>query len=253
MSTPSTASSHEGQVLTTNAELYDEWAKTYDTDGNVLPAVDEVEFNKHVVPALRAQGSKGDVRLLEIGCGTGRNTAKYPQLLTPGSTIYAIDISEGMMDEAKKKLEGASCKIHWALLDFQTQGDELASLVGEPVDIVISTLVLEHVGLDVFFATIAKHLRSGGWAWVSTMHPFIGRVTGACFRREDGVKVRGVSSNYEIEEVVASAKKHGLELGCPVVESGVGDDEAEALEKFGARAKKCVGWKIFAGALFLKV
>ncbi|KAJ3531943.1 hypothetical protein NMY22_g7947 [Coprinellus aureogranulatus] len=236
MSAPSTASSHEGQVLTTNTELYDEWAKTYDTDGNVLPAVDEVEFNTHVVPALRAQGSKGDVRLLEIGCGTGRNTAKYPQLLTPGSTIYAIDISEGMMDEAKKKLEGASCKIHWALLDFQTQGDELASFVGEPVDIVISTLVLEHVGLDVFFATIARHLR----------------VTGAGFRREDGVKVRGVSSNYEIEEVVASAKKHGLELGCPVVESGVGDDEAEALEKFGARAKKCVGWKIFVGALFLK-
>lgn len=251
MSQP-TSSTFEAGVHTTNVELYNQWASTYDTDGNVLPAVDEVEFNTHVVPALRAQGAKGDIRLLEIGCGTGRNTAKLPELLTPGSTIYAIDVSEGMMNEAKKKLEDAPTKIHWALLDFQTQGSELDALVGEPVDIVISTLVLEHVELDAFFATVSKHLKSGGWAWVSTMHPFIGKFTGAGFRREDGAKVRGVSSNYEIEEVVSSAKKYGLELGCPVVESGVGDDRAEALAKFGPRAMKCVGWKIFVGALFIK-
>lgn len=252
MSQPSPSTFEEG-VKRTNVELYNEWASTYDTDGNILPAVDEIEFNKHVVPALRAQGAKGDIRLLEIGCGTGRNTAKLPQLLSSGSTIYAIDVSEGMMNEAKKKLEGTATQIQWALLDFQTQGSELDTLVGEPVDVIISTLVLEHVALDAFFATVSKHLKAGGWAWVSTMHPFIGRFVGAGFRREDGVKVRGVSNNYEIEEVVSSAKKHGLDLGCPVVESGVGDNEAEALEKFGARAKKYIGWNIFAGALFLKV
>jgi 2-polyprenyl-3-methyl-5-hydroxy-6-metoxy-1,4-benzoquinol methylase len=251
MPSPVTSTS-DLDVHTSNTELYNEWAKTYDTDGNVLPAVDEVEFNKHVVPALQGQGSKGDTRLLEIGCGTGRNTAKLPKLLTPGSTIYAIDVSEAMMGEAKRKLRDAS-NVRWALLDFQTQGDELVSFVGEPVDIVISTLVLEHVELDAFFRTIGKHLKSGGWAWISTMHPFIGKVTGASFRREDGVKVRGVSTNYEIEEVVASAKRHGLELGCPVVESGVGDDEARAVATFGPRAKKCIGWNIFVGALFIKL
>ncbi|KAF6764988.1 S-adenosyl-L-methionine-dependent methyltransferase [Ephemerocybe angulata] len=240
------------QQFTSNVDLYNGWSATYDIDGNVMPAVDDVIFNDRVVPLLKS--TEGDVRVLEIGCGTGRNTIKLRQHLSPGSTIYAVDVSDGMMQQAKKKLEGNSANVNWAILDLQTQGEELAAFVGQPVDIFISTLVLEHIKLDAFFATLGAHLKSGGWAWVSNMHPFIGMHTGAGYKTgKDGVRVRGVSANYEMQEVVDAAKKYGLEVEGDIVEAGVGDDEVEAVRQFGPRAKKCVGWKIFAGFLFKKV
>ncbi|KAJ2932133.1 hypothetical protein H1R20_g4956, partial [Candolleomyces eurysporus] len=263
----------ETKHYTTNVDLYDGWASTYDTDGNILPMVDDLVFNERIVPLLLSSSASGPKRVLEIGCGTGRNTVKIKQNLPLGSTIYAIDVSEGMMAEAQKKIHemgyGASSSstpssgfticvitdVQWALIDVQTQRLELTALIGEndPVDIVISTLVLEHVGLDTFFSAVTAHLKVGGWAWISTMHPFIGANTGAGYRRsEDGVKVHGVSYNYEIQEVVDAAKVHGLEVDGEIVEAGVGDDEQEAVAKFGQRAKKAVGWKIFAGFLFRK-
>ncbi|KAJ2916249.1 hypothetical protein MD484_g4168, partial [Candolleomyces efflorescens] len=265
--------SGETKLYGSNVDLYDGWASTYDTDGNILPMVDDLVFNARVVPLLLSSSSSGPKRVLEIGCGTGRNTVKIKQNLPLGSTIYAIDVSEGMMAEAKKKIHemgyGASSSstpssgftisvitdVQWALLDVQSQRAELNALVGEgdPVDIVISTLVLEHVGLDAFFSAVGAHLKVGGWAWISSMHPFIGANTGAGYRRsEDGTKVHGVSYNYEIQEVMDAAKVHGLKVEGEVVEAGVGDDEKEAVAKFGARAKKAVGWKIFVGFLFRK-
>lgn len=237
--------------FTSNTELYNGWSSTYDTDGNVLPAVDEVVFNERIVPLLQAM--KDDVRVLEIGCGTGRNTVKLRQILSPGSTIYAVDVSEGMMQQAKKKFEDPA-SIDWALLDLQAQGEELASFVGEEqVDIFISTLVLEHVALDAFFGTLSRHLKAGGWAWVSTMHPSIGDKTGAGYRRSDtGVRVRGESTNYEIEEVVEAARKYGLKLDGEVVEAGVGAEEVEAVRVFGPRARKWLGYDIFVGVLLRK-
>ncbi|KAL8954234.1 MAG: hypothetical protein Q9183_007251, partial [Haloplaca sp. 2 TL-2023] len=55
-------------------ETYNQWASTYDTDGNFLQALDSMMMQhllqdfKATLPPLSKQ------RLIDLGCGTGRNT-----------------------------------------------------------------------------------------------------------------------------------------------------------------------------------
>ena len=67
------------------------------------------KFVKHKI-AQRVKGLKNDipqsnVTILEIGCGTGEYT-KQLAINFPKSNIYAFDISEEMIKEAKKKCKG---------------------------------------------------------------------------------------------------------------------------------------------------
>src|SRR5262245_22666575 len=72
---------------------YDLWAKVYDHDANPLQALEE--------PVVRA--ALGDVReldVLDLGCGTGRHAL---WLAEQGANVTAVDFSEGMLDEARRK------------------------------------------------------------------------------------------------------------------------------------------------------
>ena len=231
--------------------FYDAWAATYDTDGNDLQRLDSAAF-KNIKPLLFSVLQK-PVRLLDLGCGTGRNTSKLRGMLPPGSTLYAVDGSEGMLAQARAGMpaEPSQVEVRWCSLDFTRQQADLAAFVGcAPVDAVISTLVLEHVMLDQFFAVVAKTLIVGGWAWVTGMHPDMGQ-SRAGFRRDDGVKVHGISYIHELEETIIAAKNAGLRLVGNVEERGV-DDEF-AVQELGERAKKWVGKRLHVGMLFERV
>ncbi|TFK22679.1 S-adenosyl-L-methionine-dependent methyltransferase, partial [Coprinopsis marcescibilis] len=263
--------------MTDNAGLYDEWARTYDSDGNVLQMLDSEAFEVVVIPLLRA--TDRPLRVLELGCGTGRNTVRVRGCVPGGSVVYAVDGSAGMVEAARRKigdLEGAEVeaegeakvKVEWALIDLSTQQRELCALlaasaggqVGEgrgeegwKVDAVVSTLVLEHVELDTFFGLIGMVLKPGGWAWVTDMHPEMG-ASRAGFRREaDGAKVLGSSVNHSIGDTLASSRLCGLELVGEVHEKGVGGQLDQAVERYGPRARKWVGKNIFSAFLFSKV
>ncbi|KAH6919242.1 S-adenosyl-L-methionine-dependent methyltransferase [Coprinopsis sp. MPI-PUGE-AT-0042] len=260
MSTPTSTSQNQIN-LDNNADLYNEWAKIYDSDGNVLQQLDSLAFNDTVLPLLSSSPSPGPLKILELGCGTGRNTVLLKKHAPDGSTIYAIDISEKMMDEAKRKIDSSTASnvsVKWALIDLQTQQNELETFLTEgsaednKPDVVISTLVLEHVALDAFFSVVGDVLKPGGWAWVTDMHPEMGEGR-ASFFKEDGTRVLGVSVMHAIEETVESATKFGLELVGEVDARGVGDVEDEALQRFGPRAKKWVGKKMLCGMMFRKL
>lgn len=85
------------------SSFFDEFSKTYDKFAfgqslgtNYLSKI-ETEF------ILKNFSIKKRDKVLDIGMGTGRNTKL---LLNNGATVEGIDISKGMMDEAKKKLKG---------------------------------------------------------------------------------------------------------------------------------------------------
>lgn len=69
----------------------------YDHDGNPLPALEE----PHVRSAL---GDVRGYRVLDLGCGTGRHTA---WLARAGAHATAVDFSEQMLEQARRKLHGA--------------------------------------------------------------------------------------------------------------------------------------------------
>jgi len=134
---------------------YDRWAASYDHDGNPLQGLEE--------PVVRA--AVGDVRgktVLDLGCGTGRHSL---WLASRGAAVTAVDFSEGMLAEARRKPGAES--IRFVVHDLHTP------LPFAPeFDLVVSGLVLEHLReLDGFFAEMRRVLRPGGRAVVSAMHP----------------------------------------------------------------------------------
>ena len=72
---------------------YDRWSLVYDHDANPHIALEE--------PLLREQlGSVRGVAVLDLGCGTGRHSL---WLASAGAVVTALDISEGMLAQARLK------------------------------------------------------------------------------------------------------------------------------------------------------
>jgi len=203
---------------------YDRWAVVYDHDANPLPALEE--------PVVRR--AVGDVRgldVLDLGCGTGRHAL---WLAAGGATVTAVDFSEGMLQESRRK-PGAD-QVRWLCHDLHSP---LPFERGE-FDLVVSGLVLEHLReLDGFFAEIARVLKPARRAVVSSMHPAM-FLRGSQARFTDpatGELVQPGSIAHSIGAFVMAAGRAELRL------TGIEEisPDAEFAEKF-PRAEKYVGW-----------
>jgi SAM-dependent methyltransferase len=250
-----------------NHELYNRWANVYDTDGNILQAIDET-----LLPALLSLAHKSllttpssPITIIELGCGTGRNTVK---LLDPALSVgnkvkemYALDFSPGMLEVAKKRCSNlllsskpTTITSDLNFLEFDALNPSSAPAVKElqgKADLVLSTLVLEHLPIDIFFSTLASFLKpsGGGYVVVTNMHAEMGRRGQAGFVDvETGIKVRGTSFNYEVEEVVEEGRKWGFELMGEMGERAVREEDLE-VGGLGERGRKWIGTKVWFGCV----
>ena len=211
-------------VLATVRHGYDRWAVVYDHDANPLPALEE--------PVVRqAIGDPAGLNALDLGCGTGRHAL---WLATAGAKVTALDFSEGMLDEARRK-RGAE-QVRFVRHDIHTA---LPFEDGE-FDLVVSGLVLEHLReLGAFFTEVKRVLKSGGRAVVSAMHPAM-FLRGSQARFTDpttGELIQPGSVPHSISEFVMAAIRAELQL--------VRLEEHSPDLEFAARyprAEKYVGW-----------
>jgi len=74
-------------------QAYQEWAVTYDSDRNLTRDLDQ-QVTVTVLGSLRFES------VLEIGCGTGKNTALLAGI---ARRVHAIDRSAAMIARAKEK------------------------------------------------------------------------------------------------------------------------------------------------------
>ena len=204
-------------------EGYDRWAAVYDTDGNPLVALDD-----SVVPRVL-----GDVRardVLDLGCGTGRHTAR---LARDGARVTALDFSPGMLARAKERV--TSAPVRWVQADLT----ERFPFDDDAFDVVLSCLALEHVrDLEPVFVEARRVLRPSGLLVVSDMHPWMRhRGTQANFDDESGVEVRLDGHLHPISEYVMASLRAGFEL--EELEEHAAD---AALAERLPRAAKYVGW-----------
>ncbi|MBA4063192.1 MAG: class I SAM-dependent methyltransferase [Isosphaera sp.] len=202
---------------------YDRWAAVYDHDGNPLQALEG--------PAVRAAvGDPRGLAALDLGCGTGRHAL---WLAAAGATVTAVDFSEGMLAEARRK-PGAD-EVRFVAHDLHTPLP-----FGPEFDLVVSGLVLEHLrDLGGFFAEARRVLRPNGRAVVSAMHPamFL-RGTQARFTDPaSGELVSPGSVPHPVAAFVTAAVRAGFRL-VDVTESAP-DGEFAARHP---RAAKYVGW-----------
>jgi ubiquinone/menaquinone biosynthesis C-methylase UbiE len=176
---------------------YDEWAETYDNDENLTRDLDQT-VTRILLADLRADS------ILELGCGTGKNTAFYAQI---GSQVQALDFSPGMIEKAREKVQAGNVRFgmaditrHWPCED------------GE-FDLIACNLVLEHVqDLAYIFSEANRTLRPAGRFFINELHPFkqYEGKKARFYRDEETVEVNAFV--HHISDFTNAAAANGLQL-----------------------------------------
>lgn len=176
---------------------YNEWSQTYDTDKNLTRDLDE-QIMRESLSNLHFHS------ILEIGCGTGKNTTFLARI---GTRIHALDFSEGMIEKAKDKVKAESVRFEVADLTQRWPSEEQA------YDLIVCNLVLEHIEeLSYIFSEAFRVLKQGGKFFINELHPF---------RQYEGRKARfgtgeGVTEIpafvHHISEFVNTASESGFTL-----------------------------------------
>jgi 2-polyprenyl-3-methyl-5-hydroxy-6-metoxy-1,4-benzoquinol methylase len=89
-------------------ELFDNYAETYDREVFTQGTVGEVDFIEKEI------GHDKSIRILDIGCGTGRHSI---ELAGRGYRVTGIDLSESQLKKAKEKAAGAGVTVEFARMD----------------------------------------------------------------------------------------------------------------------------------------
>ena len=116
----------------------------------------------------RAQPQSGE-HVLDVGCGTGETTGDLARHVTPGGSVTGLDISDLMLDEARKHNQGHNVPVHFHAADAQTHAFD-----DDAFDLVFSRFgVMFFEDSVAAFANLARALKPNG------------RLTFACWQDVD--------------------------------------------------------------------
>ncbi len=189
---------NESSAFTVKAQqAYNHWSATYDRDRNLTRDLDQT-ITRNILANLRCKS------VLEIGCGTGKNTALLAKI---SENVYAFDFSEAMIEKAKQKLRVGKVSFVVADLTQRWPCKERA------VDLIACNLVLEHIrDLAFIFAEADRVLGRGGKFFISELHPFRQyQGTKANFQREQQT-TEIESFIHHLSDFTCAAANAGLSL-----------------------------------------
>lgn len=180
-----------------NQQTYNQWSEIYNEMFN-RTRDEELNAKKEVLKDLPYSS------VLELGCGTGKNTG---WLLQQATAVTAVDFSEGMITKAKEKV--LSDKVNFVQADINAEW----TFVKQPVDLITCSLVLEHIEhLRPVFEKAAAALNKGGYFYIGELHPFK-QYSGskARFENENGTFVLDCWTHH-ISEFTILAGTNGFSL-----------------------------------------
>jgi ubiquinone/menaquinone biosynthesis C-methylase UbiE len=178
-------------------QAYNSWASQYDTNDNKTRDL-EAKALRDILSTISFN------TVLEIGCGTGKNTE---WLLQKAGHITAVDLSEEMLSKAKEKIQSDNIEF----IQFDINNDW--NFTERTFDLIAFSLVLEHIeNLDHIFKEVYKKLNDEGFVYIGELHPFK-QYTGtkARFETKEGLQIVQCY-NHHISDFIQSAKKYGLKL-----------------------------------------
>lgn len=178
-------------------KAYNTWAAQYDTNDNKTRDL-EGQALRELLATIPFD------TVLEIGCGTGKNTEWF---IEKAKEVTAIDLSNEMLAKAKEKINSHRVQFKQADITFPW------TFSAKQYDLISFSLVLEHIhNLDHVFSEASGSLTPGGHVYIGELHPFK-QYTGtkARFDTEEGQQVVECFDHHT-SDFIQTAKKHGLML-----------------------------------------
>jgi len=176
-------------------KAYNAWSETYDTVENKTRDLE--------AKALRESISEEHLEILEIGCGTGKNT-EYLQ--TKAKRLIGADFSAEMLERAKSKITAEN--VGFRQMDLRESWD----FPENSFDLITCSLALEHIeNIDFVFSEANRVLRAGGKFYFGELHPFK-QYQGSKARFETGAGVFELECFvHHVSEFFAAAKNSGFD------------------------------------------
>ncbi|RKS50524.1 methyltransferase family protein [Gillisia mitskevichiae] len=176
---------------------YNSWASSYD----------EMHNKTRDLEATVAREILGEwyyTNILELGCGTGKNTQ---WLLDKCDSLIALDFSEEMLTKAKQKI--SSKKVVFNQQDL-TKDWKLAP---NSMDLITCSLVLEHIqDLNLIFKKSSEVLHKAGQFYICELHPFK-QYSGSKARFNTGKVIQELEVyTHHISDYTDTAFKNGFKL-----------------------------------------
>jgi len=169
------------------ANAYNSWSSQYDTNDNKTRDLEALALQK----ILQGKSFK---HCLEIGCGTGKNTA------------WLLSICD-QITIAKNKIQ--SDKVNFIEVDITKDW----TFVNQTYELVTFSLMLEHIeDLNAVFQKVAQVTTVGSLVYIGELHPFKQYAgSKARFETESGTQVV-TCFNHHVTDFIQAANASGFQL-----------------------------------------
>ncbi|MDD2791688.1 MAG: class I SAM-dependent methyltransferase [Sediminibacterium sp.] len=178
-------------------QAYDQWSEQYDTNLNKTRDLEAFSL-RQTLSDFRCK------RILEIGCGTGKNT-EWLQHIT--DELMAVDLSDKMLAVAKSKIGSTHVQFHQADI---TQPWDFSK---GSFDLVTFSLVLEHISdLGAILQKAFHVLAPEGKVYIGELHPFK-QYSGSKARFDTTAGTQVVTCfNHHISDFTDAATQAGFKI-----------------------------------------
>ena len=178
-------------------DAYTRWSSTYDSDRNLTRDLDRRVTESTI-------GDRNYQNILELGCGTGKNTALLDRI---AHKVLALDFSPGMLQQAKTKLK--TDHVFFVCADLTKPWPAKTG----SFELVVCNLVLEHIeDLDPVFYQASQLLTAGGEFFVSELHPFRQYQGTQANFRNDQETVEIDAFVHHLSDFIEAAHENGFSL-----------------------------------------
>jgi arsenite methyltransferase len=151
---------------------------------------------------------------VDLGSGRGNDVIRMAELVGPEGRAYGIDISEGMVEKARKNLE----KFEISNAEIIQSGIEKLPLPSDSADLVISNCTINHAAdKDAVWSEIHRILKVGGRFVVSDIYAL--ETVPEEYRNDPEAVAECWAGSVRREEYLEQLRRAGFEEVTPLSES----------------------------------